>query len=69
MSTHDTLAKLVARLKHHADMSDAFGPTKEGDDMRLAAAVITEMESTLTAQIQSLEAELRRIEQERANLC
>ena len=69
MSTPDTLAKLVARLKHHADMSDAFGPTKEGDDMRLAAAVITEMESTLTAQIQSLEAELRRIEQERANLC
>lgn len=69
MSTPDSLAKLVARLQHHAAMSDAFGPTKEGDDMRLAAAVITEMESTLTAQIQSLEAELRRIEQERANLC
>ena len=67
MSTPDSLAKLVARLKHHAAMSDAFGPTKEGDDMRLAAAVITEMESTLTAQIQSLEAELRRLEREQAN--
>ena len=68
MSAPDSLAKLVARLQHHADMSDAFGPTVEGDDMRLAAAVITEMESTLTAQIQSLEAELRRIETERANI-
>lgn len=69
MQAPDTLAKLAARLQHHADLSDAFGPTKEGDDMRLAAAVIVEMETTLTQQLQSLEAELRRIEQERANLC
>ena len=65
---NDTLAKLVARLQHHAAMSDAFGPTKEGDDMRLAAAVIIEMESTITQQVQALEAEVRRLERERANL-
>ena len=69
MSAPDTLAKLAARLQHHADMSDAFGPTEEGHVMRLAAAVIVEMETTLTQQLQSLEAELRRLERERANLC
>lgn len=69
MSTPDTLAKLAARLQHHADMSDAFGPTEEGHVMRLAAAVIVEMETTLTQQLQSLEAELDRITRERANLC
>jgi hypothetical protein len=37
--------------------------------MRLAAAVIVEMETTLTQQLQSLEAELDRITRERANLC
>jgi hypothetical protein len=69
MQTPDTLAKLAARLQHHADMSDAFGPTEEGHVMRLAAAVITELETTLTQQLQSLEAELNRITRERANLC
>jgi hypothetical protein len=50
-------------------MSDTFGPTEEGHVMRLAAAVIVEMETTLTQQLQSLEAELDRITRERANLC
>ena len=69
MSSPDTLAKLTARLQHMADMADAFGPTDDGDTMRLAAAVIIEMESTVTQQLQSLEAELDRITRERANLC
>jgi hypothetical protein len=69
MSTPDTLAKLAARLQHYAAMSDTFGPTEEGHVMRLAAAVIVEMETTLTQQLQSLEAELDRITRERANLC
>ena len=62
MQLPDTLAKLAARLQHHADMSDAFGPTEEGHVMRLAAAVIIEMESTITQQVQALEAEVRRLE-------
>ena len=45
-----------------ADMADAFGPTDDGDTMRLAAAVIIEMESTITQQVQALEAEVRRLE-------
>jgi len=69
MTSPDTLAKLTARLQHMADMADAFGPTDDGDTMRLAAAVITEMETTVTQQLQSLEAELDRITRERANLC
>ena len=68
MSSPDTLAKLTARLQHMADMADAFGPTDDGDTMRLAAAVIIEMESTITQQVQALEAEVRRLERERANL-
>ena len=62
MQTPDTLAKLAARLRHHADMSDAMGPTEEGHVMRLAAAVIIEMESTITQQVQALEAEVSRLE-------
>ena len=62
MSTPDTLAKLAAKLQHMADMADAFGPTDDGDIMRLAAAVIIEMESTITQQVQALEAEVRRLE-------
>ena len=68
MTSPDTLAKLTARLQHMADMADAFGPTDDGDTMRLAAAVIIEMESTITQQVQALEAEVRRLERERANL-
>ena len=64
MSTPDTIAKLAARLQHMADMADAFGPTDDGDTMRLAAAVIIEMESTITQQVQALEAEVRRLERE-----
>lgn len=67
MTTPDTIAKLAARLKHMADMANAFGPTDDGDTMRLAAAVIIEMESTITQQVQALEAEVRRLERERAN--
>ena len=62
MSTPDTIAKLAAKLQHMADMADAFGPTDDGDTMRLAAAVIIEMESTITRQVQALEAEVRRLE-------
>ena len=69
MTAPDTIAKLAAKLQHMADMADAFGPTDDGDTMRLAAAVIVEMETTLTQQLQSLEAELDRITRERANLC
>ena len=67
MTTPDTIAKLAARLQHMADMADAFGPTDDGVTMRLAAAVIIEMESTITQQVQALEAEVRRLERERAN--
>lgn len=66
MSSPDTLAKLAARLKHMADMADAFGPTDDGDTMRLAAAVIIELETMFTQQLQTLEAEVRRLERERA---
>ena len=64
MSKPDTTAKLAAKLQHMADMADAFGPTDDGDTMRLAAAVIIEMESTITQQVQALEAEVRRLERE-----
>jgi hypothetical protein len=62
MSAPDTIAKLAAKLQHMADMADAFGPTDDGDTMRLAAAVIIEMENTITQQVQALEAEVRRLE-------
>lgn len=62
MQKPDTLAKLTARLQHMADMADAFGPTDDGEIMRLAAAVIIEMGSTITQQVQALEAEVRRLE-------
>lgn len=62
MSAPDTLAKLAAKLQHMADMADAFGPTDDGDTMRLAAAVIIEMENMMTQQVQALEAEVRRLE-------
>ena len=62
MTAPDTLAKLAAKLQHMADMADAFGPTDDGDTMRLAAAVIIEMESTMTQQVQALEADVRRLE-------
>ena len=67
MSAPDTTAKLAAKLQHMADMADAFGPTDDGDTIRLAAAVIIEMENTITKQVQALEAEVRRLERERAN--
>lgn len=69
MSSPSTIAKLAARLQHMADMADAFGPTDDGNTMRLAAAVIIEMEHMMTQQVQMLEAEVRRLERERANLC
>jgi hypothetical protein len=69
MSSPDTLAKLAAKLQHMADMADAFGPTDDGDTMRLAAAVIIELETMFNQQLQTLQAEVRRLERERANLC
>ena len=67
MALPDSLAELVRRLRHHADLSDAFGPTDEGNCMRLAAEVVTEMQNMITTQVQHLEAEVRRLERERAN--
>ena len=62
MTAPDTIAKLAAKLQHMADMADAFGPTNDGDTMRLAAAVIIEMENMFTQQLQALDAEVRRLE-------
>lgn len=56
-----TGAELARWLQHEATMTDAMGPTRAGEMMRHAAAYITEHESLLT-RIQTLTAELARVE-------
>lgn len=50
-----SIAELVARLQHHADMTDAFGTTQEGNDLRLAAATLIEFERLLTSSLNELD--------------
>ena len=61
-SEHVTGAQIAAWLAHEASMSDALGPTRAGTMLRAAAAYITEHEDLL-GRIQTLQAELTRVEQ------
>ena len=61
-SDHVTGAQIAAWLAHEASMSDAMGPTRAGTMLRAAAAYITEHEDLL-GRIQTLQAELTRVEQ------
>jgi hypothetical protein len=56
-----TGADIARWLQHEATIVDAMGPTRAGEMMRHAAAYITEHESLLT-RIQTLTAELARVE-------
>lgn len=49
-----TIAALASRLVHHADMAAAFGPCREADDMRLAAAALLEFEQLITTGLNEL---------------
>lgn len=59
-----TPAQLAARLIHHADISEAFGKTSEGQDMRLAASVLIEFEHLVNGSLEHLRSEVRRLENE-----
>ena len=59
---HVTGAQIAAWLAHEASMTDALGPTRAGTMLRAAAAYITEHEDLL-GRIQTLQAELTRVEQ------
>lgn len=61
-----TPAQLAARLMHHADISEAFGKTSEGQDMRLAASVLIEFENLVNGSLDHLKSEVRRLELELA---
>lgn len=64
MAVHVTsIASLAAQLKMRGEMLDAFGPTDDGELMRLAGAVIIEFESMMQ-KVAHLEAEVRRMERE-----
>ena len=54
-------AQIAAWLVHEAAMTDAMGPTRAGTMLRAAAAYITEHEDLL-GRIQTLQAELTRVE-------
>jgi hypothetical protein len=62
VSNNPTGAQIVAWLAQEAAMTDAMGPTRAGAMLRHAAAYITEHEDLL-GRIQSLQAELTRVEQ------
>lgn len=62
----ETLPQLVSWLETEAAMDDAFGPTDRGFNLRLAAACLIEMERGLTAQVEHLSSEVRRLENEMA---
>ena len=57
-----TGAQIAQWLMNEASMVDALGPTRAGEIMRAAAAYITEHEDLL-GRIQTLQAELTRVEQ------
>ena len=61
MPNHMTGAQIAQWLQHEASMVDAMGPTRAGEVMRAAAAYITEHEDLL-GRIQTLQAELTRVE-------
>ena len=64
MAVHVTsIASLAAQLKMRGEMLDAFGPTDDGELMRLAAATLTEFEHLMN-QVVHLEAEVRRLSRE-----
>jgi len=58
-----TIASLAAQLKMRGEMLDAFGPTPDGELMRLAGATLIEFEQ-LMGKLVHLEAEVRRLERE-----
>ena len=63
MAVHVTsIASLAAQLKMRGEMLDAFGPTDDGELMRLAAATLTEFEAMFNKQMAELSAEVRRLE-------
>lgn len=57
-----SIASLAAQLKMRGEMLDAFGPTDDGELMRLAAATLTEFEAMFNKQMAELSAEVRRLE-------
>ena len=61
-SEHVTGAQIAAWLALEAAVVDALGPTRAGTMLRAAAAYITEHEDLL-GRIQTLQAELTRVEQ------
>ena len=61
-SEHVTGAQIAAWLALEAAIVDALGPTRAGTMLRAAAAYITEHEDLL-GRIQTLQAELTRVEQ------
>ena len=61
-SEHVTGAEIARWLMLEADIMDAMGPTRAGTMLRAAAAYITEHEDLL-GRIQTLQAELTRVEQ------
>ena len=61
-SEHVTGAQIAAWLTLEAAIVDAMGPTRAGTMLRAAAAYITEHEDLL-GRIQTLQAELTRVEQ------
>ena len=59
----DTIGALGKELVMRGEMLDAFGDTYDGQLMRLAGAVIIELESMMQ-KVAHLEAEVRRMERE-----
>ena len=56
MAVHVTsIASLAAQLKMRGEMLDAFGPTDDGELMRLAAATLTEFEAMFNPKSEMLE--------------
>lgn len=63
----ETLPQLVSWLESQAQQFDTmFGPTDQAHNMRIAAACLIEMERGLTAQVNHLSSEVRRLENEMA---
>lgn len=54
-----TIGELAHRLITHADYNDLLGTTQEGNDMRVAAALLIELESMLTWEFKRLTAKLQ----------
>lgn len=57
-----TLPQLIARLMNMADNLDAFGPTRDGSDIRLAASILANYEVRIVPALEEARVELARIE-------